>query len=239
MANFKQTVNTVTSQLNGELTHAQKATLFAQSKRYILVQQLLAGIEKYLTTDEEIKGVLPLANLENTAVFTTGVLGFSAATTPEAKNYLKHFHDTRGNRLLLFTNTRIIFLFPLEFFESQTFFSYPYTSIKAITMKANQQGIGAVGNWTLLDFQSDDHIFTETLSDQDAQKFQEIKEQIPDLRKIPIKEKAVRRNYFDSFVNNLSFCVKIGYAGNLLWILLFFFLLFGIFFRMGTIERVV
>lgn len=81
-----------------------------------------------------------------------------------------------------------------------------------------------------MDFQSGNHIFTETLSDQDAQKFQEIKEQIPDLRKIPIKEKVARRNYFDSFVNNLSFGVKIGYAGNLLWILWFFFLLFGIFF---------
>ncbi|WP_225048337.1 hypothetical protein [Lacticaseibacillus kribbianus] len=109
--------------------NARKASL------YITMQQVLAKVTKMLEPGEQIINMMPMTNEENSAMATDGVMGMYAPKTDDTKQYLKAQDSLRGNRLMVFTTTRILFFTVIEFLDSDTaYFSYPYDHIKKLQL---------------------------------------------------------------------------------------------------------
>ncbi|MBP2098085.1 PH domain-containing protein [Enterococcus rivorum] len=234
MSGFKQVVSDVTTNLNSDLSSEGKEKTFQSSKKHIILRKVIEGIEASLDEDEFICDYLPFSNGENTGVFTTGWAGMEAATKSLSKEYVKEFNDNRGNRMFLFTNKRIIFVFPLHYLETSEFISYPYDKIKAITLKKNKKGkIRKDVEWYYLDFQVNQHIFTETLTVRDKDKLLQIVNKVPRLKEIPIVKHVVRTNKFDQFFSNINFSVKIVYILNFICYGTLIIILLGTFFGFG------
>lgn len=223
-------------QLNDELAGKQdlstqdKKRLFEQTKMYIFLQDFLKKLTPYLEEGEVIQAYLPMTNQENTAVATGGIMGMAYAREPEARAYVENFHDVRGNRLLVFTNQRMLFVVIVEFLEERLFYSYPYDSIQSILFKKHKIGyfdwsaatIGAIRKQThyyTLDFQAGDHIFTEMLAEDDGVIFQRQLETIPALQGILLGEKVQRERKFDLIFSNASLQLKLLYGLSILLVL--------------------
>lgn len=223
-------------QLNDELAGKQdlstqdKKRLFEQTKMYIFLQDFLKKLTPYLEEGEVIQAYLPMTNQENTAVATGGIMGMAYAREPEARAYVENFHDVRGNRLLVFTNQRMLFVVIVEFLEERLFYSYPYDSIQSILFKKHKIGyfdwsaatIGAIRKQThyyTLDFQAGNHIFTEMLAEDDGVIFQRQLETIPALQGILLGEKVQRERKFDLIFSNASLQLKLLYGLSILLVL--------------------
>ncbi|WP_302372781.1 PH domain-containing protein [Enterococcus asini] len=223
-------------QLNDELAGKQdlstqdKKRLFEQTKMYIFLQDFLKKLTPYLEEGEVIQAYLPMTNQENTAVATGGIMGMAYAREPEARAYVENFHDVRGNRLLVFTNQRMLFVVIVEFLEERLFYSYPYDSIQSILFKKHKIGyfdwsaatIGAIRKQThyyTLDFQAGNHIFTEMLAEDDGVIFQRQLETIPALQGILLGEKVQRERKFDLIFSNASLHLKLLYGLSILVVL--------------------
>lgn len=233
---FKKAFWRLNDELAGkqDLSAPDKKRLFEQTKMYIFLQDFLKKLTPYLEEGEVIQAYLPMTNQENTAVATGGVMGMAYAREPEARAYVENFHDVRGNRLLIFTDRRMLFVVIVEFLEERLYYSYPYEDIQSILFKKHKIGyfdwsaatIGAIRKQThyyTLDFQAGDHIFTEMLAEDDGVIFQRQLETIPALQGILLGEKVQRARKFDLFFSNASLQLKILYG---LSILLVLFLLF-------------
>lgn len=223
-------------QLNDELAGKQdlstqdKKRLFEQTKMYIFLQDFLKKLTPYLEEGEVIQAYLPMTNQENTAVATGGIMGMAYAREPEARAYVENFHDVRGNRLMVFTNQRMLFVVIVEFLEERLFYSYPYDSIQSILFKKHKIGyfdwsaatIGAIRKQThyyTLDFQAGNHIFTEMLAEDDGVIFQRQLETIPALQGILLGEKVQRERKFDLIFSNASLQLKLLYGLSILLVL--------------------
>lgn len=230
---FKQAVNSLpqTTEIiipndTYELTSEQKRQLFKQTQMYIQLEGVIADLSQDLETDEEIAGYLPFTNEGNSAMATSGIMGMTYVNSAEAQTYRDNFHDLRGNRLLIFTNQRMIFTIIIEFLEERRYYSYPYNKIQGIRFEKHAVGYfdwqkGAIlpkrqrTHWYSLDFQSQTNVFTEVLQPAEAKKFQELVEALPSLKAITIDEKRHRDNVFDYLFSQ----TKIGiWAFNALWI---------------------
>lgn len=237
-------------QLNDELAGKQdlstqdKKRLFEQTKMYIFLQDFLKKLTPYLEEGEVIQAYLPMTNQENTAVATGGIMGMAYAREPEARAYVENFHDVRGNRLLVFTNQRMLFVVIVEFLEERLFYSYPYDSIQSILFKKHKIGyfdwsaatIGAIRKQThyyTLDFQAGDHIFTEMLAEDDGVIFQRQLETIPALQGILLGEKVQRERKFDLIFSNASLQLKLLYGLSILLVL--FLVLYVILLVLGAL----
>ncbi|MDT2757192.1 hypothetical protein P7G51_07340 [Enterococcus asini] len=231
---FKKTFWRLNTELaaeeSGDFSTQRKSQLFEQTKMYIFLQDFLKKITPYLEEGEVIQGYLPLTNQENTAVMTGGVMGMNYARQPEARDYVEKFHDVRGNRLLIFTDRRMLFVVIIEFLEERLFYSYPYDVIKSIMFKKHKIGffdwsaatIGAIRKQTYyytLDFQSGERIFTEMLSEEDAQILKRQLAAIPALQKILVSEKVQRNSKFDLFFSNATFQMRVLYGLSILTLL--------------------
>ena len=223
-------------QLNDELAGKQdlstqdKKRLFEQTKMYIFLQDFLKKLTPYLEEGEVIQAYVPMTNQENTAVATGGIMGMAYAREPEARAYVENFHDVRGNRLLVFTNQRMLFVVIVEFLEERLFYSYPYDSIQSILFKKHKIGyfdwsaatIGAIRKQThyyTLDFQAGNHIFTEMLAEDDGVIFQRQLETISALQGILLGEKVQRERKFDLIFSNASLQLKLLYGLSILLVL--------------------
>lgn len=131
---FKQLVLNENNLLT-KISEQEKAATFELSKQYVFLQDLLEELRTLLAKDETILGYLPLTPDGNLAFANQGLGAYAYATTEKAKAYRDIFHDTRGNRLLVFTETRMLFLVIIDYLENNTYFSYPYETIKAFTIK--------------------------------------------------------------------------------------------------------
>lgn len=237
MSKFKDTIYHANELLNEDLTPLKKNKIFENAKSYILLKDLKEGIQEFLAEGEEIMGMLPLTDSENTGSFTVGWMGMSYARTQRAKAYVKDFKTVRGNRFLMFTNQRMLFLFPTDFFESKAFFSYPYESIKGIHLKEHQiRTRMGVTLWYALDFQAGNHVFTETLTEADKDQFLKMRDEISVFGKIPLSQKIIRKGLFDKIFSNIHLPIKIGIGFNLVWIALLVIILLGFFFGIGPIS---
>lgn len=103
----------------------------------IMMSELKANFSK----EEEIINYLPLNNANNTAITTTGWQGLSYVTKPLSKKYTQIFEDVRGNRVLVFTNKRMILVFPSDFFEEGHFSSYFYQDIRGIMLRGEKPSL--------------------------------------------------------------------------------------------------
>lgn len=233
---FKKAFWRLNDELAGkqDLSTQDKKRLFEQTKMYIFLQDFLKKLAPYLEEGEVIQAYLPMTNQENTAVATGGVMGMAYAREPEARAYVENFHDVRGNRLLIFTDRRMLFVVIVEFLEERLYYSYPYEDIQSILFKKRKIGyfdwsaatVGAMRKQThyyTLDFQAGDRIFTEMLAEDDGIIFQRQLETIPALQGILLGDKVQRTRKFDLFFSNASLQLKILSGISIVFIL---FLLF-------------
>lgn len=199
--------------INGIDTEA----LYQRSKYYILMKEIESLMTPQLTPGETIQGYLPLTVADNTGSMNTGYNAQTYVTTEKARWYVDQFKDTRGNRVMIFTETRIIFLVIVEFFEENRYYSYAYDSIHSIFTKKHtrryfdehmkrQRHV-----WYLLDFQADNHVFDETLTQKDYETLKEIWQRIPAMARIPESNRVYRRNLFDRITSNGKLAFNVGF----------------------------
>ncbi|MEI5995479.1 PH domain-containing protein [Candidatus Enterococcus mansonii] len=249
---FKVIIHQINKEITGtskkELNIHQKKALFNQTKMYIFLQDFIQKLEPYLEMDEQIKAYLPLTtDGQNVSAVGLGLLGMYHPESEEAKAYVKNFNDLRGNRLLIFTNQRMIFTTIIEFLDKKTFFSYPYRTIKAITLKQNKM---TYFDWDdsfppkrvpiytyTFDFESENHIFSELLGQRDVDILKRQLDEIPALKKIIVIQEIYRQKRFDRIVNNPIFAYRFSYyVFNLLAIIVLLLFALGIFFHIGPFK---
>ena len=180
-------------------------------------QHVLAELEANFLPNEELLHAVPVTN-SNSHLATSGLMGLTYAKKTLAKNYVTDFASLRGNRALLFTNQRLIFVVVLDFLEDGQFFTYPYPSITSIYFKRHK--ISALSSkaadirvvemakagqdyYYYLDFESDNHYFTEIFSPADAEKLFKIFHEIPGLKnKVNAEPSVYRKLKFDRVWSN-------------------------------------
>ncbi|ALS38256.1 hypothetical protein ABID30_000045 [Enterococcus rotai] len=250
---FKAVINQInkdiTTSKNKELNTQQKRNLFNQTKMYIFLQDFIEKMKPYLEDGEEIHAYLPMTNDgQNASVVGLGLLGMYHPESEEAKAYVKDFNDLRGNRILIFTDQRMIFTTIIEFLDHRTFFSYPYTTIKAITLKENKMNYFdwddsfppkrvALYTYTF-DFESEDHIFSELLGQHDADILKRQLLEIPALQTILVTRKVYRERRFDRVVNNPVLAYRLMYYFSIFAAITFLLILaLGGFFHIGPAKQ--
>ena len=221
-SNFKELFYHLDEQLDqteNDLSKESKKRLTAQVKFHIFLQEFLKKVEPLLDEGEEIKGYLPFSPGPNSSMANVGVMGMAYARTKEARGYVNTFNDVRGNRLMIFTEKRMIFMTIIEFLEDEIYFSYPYESIESIRLKQHTVSYfdwekrfspkRVKIHWYTFDFQSGKNIFTEMLDEKDAQLLREKMESIPPLKAILITDKVKRSTTFDFLFSNVSLQFKV------------------------------
>ena len=90
-----------------------------------------------LKKDEEaITCFIPLTNSKNSGFGSAGYTGMYIPKSQESKRYLNEFSDLRGNRLLVITTHRIIYLTVIEFLDDDSqYISYDFSNVKAMNLQ--------------------------------------------------------------------------------------------------------
>ncbi|MCB5950771.1 hypothetical protein LI951_01670 [Enterococcus sp. BWT-B8] len=223
----------------------QKNALFKQTKMYIFLQELLESVKGELEAEEEIQSYFPLTtDGPNLSFMNVGYLGIYHPKTEKGRKYIKDFHDLRGNRLLIFTDQRIIFLTIIEYIDQGLFYSYPYEAISVITVKKMKSSYWErEGGFRFIrkklisyyfDFECENSIFSELIDEADAQLFLEQISEIDKMKNISIRESVYRKRKFDFLINNFQMGLRIGIFLSYSMIVLFIlFFLLGVVFHIG------
>ncbi|MGC6767622.1 PH domain-containing protein [Enterococcus sp. LJL51] len=194
----------------------RKKELYKQTRMYIFLRELTESLSStYFKKDETLQTLLPLTtDGANTSFMSLGIIGAYHPKSEKAKKYVREFHDLRGNRLLILTNQRIIFMTIIEYLDEELFYSYPYEEIKKITLKKNTLSYFDWGtsfppkktplHTYFFDFECSNHIFSELLDETDAKILLNQFEKTTTLHPIPIVENTYRKRRFDFFVNNFQ-----------------------------------
>ncbi|WP_125769033.1 PH domain-containing protein [Lapidilactobacillus wuchangensis] len=218
----------VIDQMNGfpdqtDLTQVDESLRIAYQTReaslYLTMQQVLTKLKDQLRPEEMIINLMPITNENGSQVATNGYMGMYAAKSTAGENYIKTQKNLRGNRLLVFTDQRIIFLILVEFIDDPSqFFSYDYDKIKAIKLKEHRASEPAElakpwkrkhYKWFTLDFQTEDlQVFTETLDVKNAKLFKRNLLTIPGMKAIEISRYVRRKNVFQFIFSNTNFMIK-------------------------------
>lgn len=213
-------------QMLSESPTAHSSDTSTQEKLEILAK-MMNELKANFSKEEEIINYLPLNNANNTAITTTGWQGLSYVTKPLSIKYTQIFEDVRGNRVLVFTNKRMILVFPSDFFEEGHFSSYFYQDIRGIMLRGEKPSLLSrilkkkkEVTWYGLDFQGSSGIFYDTLQPFQKAQFLQILASIPAASRIPIGKRLIRNNKFDQIVNNFEYDYRVANFFNLLWILL-------------------
>lgn len=211
---------------NDRLHQPASATELSQEEKVIFLQKLAGQIADLLEEGETIQGYLPMTSGDSIAITNAGIAGYAYARKEDAKKYIELFKETRGNRLLVFTEKRMLFLAILDFLEEGSWFSYPYETIDSFFIqpktinyrdeKIKKQKIV----WYYLDFQAGKQIFSDLLTEKNAGLFKEFHEQIPALQKVPFGKKIYRRKLLDRVTSNFGFLVSTFKIFNILLIIL-------------------
>lgn len=225
----------VVSNMNGltTKTFVKPATPYLQQKYrerkaalYITMQQVLDQVTTLLAADEKIINFMPMTDEQNSQVATAGIMGMYHPKTEAAKSYMNEQDSLRGNRIMVFTNKRMIFFIVIEFLDDpKQYFYYQYSALHAIKLKKHSQvepidhqGLKRVTTaWYTLDFETDDrHIFTEILTPENGQLFKKNALTIPAMQGILISDKVSRVNLFDFIFSNVGGefgCLNIFFIG--------------------------
>lgn len=240
---FKDIIYSENEKYHYKLSHEEKTKLFERSKFYIFFQDLLQDVKKKLAEDEEIRGFLPMNIAENLAATNQGINGMGHARTEKAKKYVKNFNDTRGNRLLIFTDRRMIYLIILDYLEEGTYYSYPYKDIRSIYLESGQVSYRdpkgfkkQEETWYAVDFQAGIHVFAEMFTEKDAEVFKENWRAIPEFNKIPQSKRIYRSKLFDRIVNNWKLAGKFMYFMSACMVLIALLLILGVMFGIGPLK---
>lgn len=213
----------VVSNMNGltTKTFVKPATPYLQQKYrerqaslYITMRQILDQVTALLDDDEKIINFMPMTDEQNSQVATGGVMGMYHPKSTAAKNYMHEQDSLRGNRLMVFTNKRMIFFIVIEFLDNtEQYFSYKYSALHAVKLKKHSQVIPTdhkglkrvTDTWYTLDFQTDDrHIFTEILTPENGNLFKKNVLTIPAMQNIVLTDKVTRIKKLDLFFSNAA-----------------------------------
>lgn len=237
---FKDVIYAENAKLQPDyLSNTDKKELFEQSKYYILFQEIKTKLQPQLEQSEEIMGYLPMTNEGNSGIMTSGLMGMGYARNKQARNYVTTFHDTRGNRLLIFTSTRLIFLTVLDFFEMNHFSSFAYDKIKGITTKKwsiryrDEKHQRQTVNWYFLDFAADTKIFSEVLTEKEMMLFKNNWQNIEKMKSIPETRKVLRNQKMDMVFSNVKIWFSLLQGVNVLFIILAILLILAVLFMLG------
>jgi hypothetical protein len=212
------------SQVNAELRAAYQVR---EASLYLMMQQVLTKLKAQLRPEEMIVNLMPITNENGSQAATNGYMGMYAAKSTAGEKYIKTQKNLRGNRLLVFTDQRMIFLILVEFIDDPSqFFSYDYDKIKAIKLNEHRASEPAElarpwkrkhYKWFTLDFQTDDlQVFTETLDVKNAKLFKRNLLTIPKMKTIEISQYVRRKNVFQFIFSNTNFLIKFV---QIFWIL--------------------
>lgn len=213
-----------------------------QAAMYITMQTVMTKVTGMLAPGEKIINLMPMTNEQNSAAATDGIMGMYAAKTAPAKRYLHEQDSLRGNRLMVFTTTRILFFIVIEFLDDDSaYFSYPYSSLKAIQLSERHMSIPASRpakqakqaapagkqppfwqrehlSWYVLDFQTtDNHVFTESLTAANGALFKHNSLTIPGMRDIEITAHPTRNTRFDAVMSNGAMQWRLMMGCLLVW----------------------
>lgn len=192
-----------------------------EASLYISMQQVLSQVAELLAPDEDILSMMPMTNEENAGYATDGIMGMYAPQTQKAKDYIKSQSSLRGNRLMLFTNQRMIFFVVIEFIDDPTaYYSYAYDQIKAIAFKKHRMSIPGQKFyqrqwyiWYTLDFETPDrHIFNEVLTAANGELFRRNLLTIPGMSQIEIKDHMDRYYKRDNYLSSGMFWIKVTFG---------------------------
>ncbi|WP_204122408.1 hypothetical protein [Lacticaseibacillus mingshuiensis] len=187
-----------------------------EAKLYITMQQVMAQVTDLLAPGEQLINLMAMTNEQNSGMATDGIMGMYAPKSQRAKAYIKEQASLRGNRLMAFTDRRIIFFIVIEFLDDPTaYFSYKYSDIKAIALREKHLNVPSDGtrgfihrktvSWYFLDFQTaDGHIFSESLTEANGALFKQNLLTIPGMADIEVSRRITRRNKFDFVMSNVS-----------------------------------
>lgn len=204
-------------------TEMQKRKQQRSVAMYLTMRHILDEVQQLLQPDEKIINLLPMTNEENSQMATGGIMGMYAPQTEETKQYIHDQTSLRGNRLMVFTNQRIIFFIVIEFLDNpKQYFSYNYDQLQAV--KLAERKISVPGNdhfwkrdyytYYSLDFETDDkHVFTEFLTKENGQLFKKNLLTIPAMAHVQITDHVVRPNKFDYVFSNTDLASKILFLG--------------------------
>ena len=109
---------------------------------------------------------------------------------------MSHSSMILGVIVYLFFRKTDPFLVIIDFLDDQTYFSYPYSSIPAFSLKTRKLNRfekpedEEIMFWAYFDFQSDSHIFSDVLTKKDYQLFQHFHDTIPALKKFQSLKKS-------------------------------------------------
>lgn len=107
----------------------------SKDNRRNIIGNVINKINNILGKEEKIILLIPITNEKNEAYFSDGSYGWYAASNKEAIDYSRIFKDTIGNRLLIFTNKRLIFINLIRFIDNYDYHNYLYGDIKDIKIK--------------------------------------------------------------------------------------------------------
>ncbi|WP_179394368.1 hypothetical protein [Lacticaseibacillus absianus] len=213
------------------MTFRQKLYRKRMAALTVTMHQVLEQVGALLEPGETLVNMLPMTNEANSAAATDGLMGMYGVKTEQARDYVTTQASLRGNRLMVFTDRRIIFFIVIEFLDdSQAYYSYPYSALDWVMLRADPAP-GAAGqamiNPYTLDFETADrHVFTEFLTPENAQMFKENLLRIPAMANIRLSDHVHRRRRWDQFASNLDF--QLAFASKGFWLLLVFFILVAI-----------
>lgn len=187
---------------------------------FITMHQVLDQVDQLLAPGEKIINLLPMTNEDNSGYATDGVFGMYVPQTEATKDYRDAQFSLRGNRLMVFTDRRIIFFIVIEFLDNpKQYFSYEYTHIKYVKLAAKRVraedpkhlGKPQYYGYYSFDFETTDkHVFTEFLTQENGELFKHNLLTIPGMKDIQIGDKVKRFTLFDQMFSNTSLSYKIA-----------------------------
>lgn len=209
-----------TSTLSTEMQQRrQKRTV----SMYLTMRTVMAQVQELLAPDEKIINLLPMTDESNSAAATGGVMGMYVPKTDTTKAYMKDQASLRGNRLMVFTNERIIFFIVIEFLDDpKQYFSYNYDQLPSVKLVDKRVSFPSNENfwkraymhYYSVDFEtSDKHVFTEFLTKQNGELFKQNLLTIPGLANTQVTNGVTRANKFDYLFSNVSLATKVLYIG--------------------------
>lgn len=185
-----------------------------EASLYISMHQVMAQVAKLLAPGEKIINMLPMTNEENAGIATDGMMGMYAPKQQATKDYVTSQSSLRGNRLMIFTDRRMIFFVVIEFLDDPTaYYSYEYRELKHLMLKQHTTTIPGAKPWQRayfssyhVDFETPErHIFSETLTEDNFKLFKHNLLTIPAMGDIEITGKMDRSWRRDNWLSNWHF----------------------------------
>lgn len=185
-----------------------------EASLYISMHQVMAQVQTLLAPGEKIINMLPMTNEENTGIATDGVMGMYAPQQQATKDYVKSQDSLRGNRLMIFTDRRMIFFVVIEFLDDpKAYYSYEYHELKHVMLKQHKTTIPGAKPWQRayfssyrVDFETPErHIFSELLTEENFKLFQRNLLTIPAMADIEITDHLDRSFRRDNWLSSGKF----------------------------------